>query len=815
VAQAIGTMETGQKSGSVVACGLNDDSGQAGAADPPQYPRNEAVFLPGPENPRSIAAEGQAGPQVGQTPAEPPGVANGSAPAWLPPQTVQRLPTIVATMPTPLREAPRPEASPAAGQFRPNPDQPSGSIRISDSELRADHSWHEPETLLEDLKRLAASGPTRAWANEASRQVRALGPAVSGGLDEASGILERLAELNRQAPQLAGRIADPELAKRLVKTNFALGRRLDVWQEVIRLGVPQAIDTTTTAANPERLAMCLAKVEWLTRDSAAGEAWREYLLVDALRAVARRPPAVLDPATRQLARQVLERTTQTRLNHEQQKFISSGPVAALRDELRRWAAEPVGAARVLGDIETYERTGLPSDARQLALDCQHLAVSPVEERRRLAERVDWHYRNGNVRIAITEELLNKLIPDRSLEYAPVQDTVLGNPVRGESVTDSHVAICMLSNPERVRFALEVTGSISSLTTTDAGPARFHNDNVAYYVARKPLEIDMNGISVWPVEVDVQNETHMRGLDTDFDRVPLVNMVARGVAKSQMAQNSSAASQEVKQKVADKATQRIDAETREGLTKVVRFMNERVFDPLNSLSLDPQMVQAQTTPKRFVMRLRLAGEDQLGSHTPRPDALEDSLASVQIHESVFNNGIQRLQLDGHKFTLSELSQHIATRLNRPMSWDLNPKYADATITFAKKDAVLVRCQDGALVLTLKIAELHKAPRTHKNFQILACYWPEVEGRSAQLVRHSIEIRPRLMSTFERMELSGIFSRALSDKNKWGLVPDRIAKEPKLDYAAITQFDVEDGWIGISLGPKSRAITTARRPHWGLW
>jgi hypothetical protein len=48
-----------------------------------------------------------------------------------------------------------------------------------------------------------------------------------------------------------------------------------------------------------------------------------------------------------------------------------------------------------------------------------------------------------------------------------------------------------------------------------------------------------------------------------------------------------------------------------------------------------------------------------------------------------------------------------------------------------------------------------------------------------------------------------------------VPDRIVKEPKLDYTAITQFDIEDGWIGISLGKKSQAVKTARLPHLGLW
>ena len=140
-----------------------------------------------------------------------------------------------------------------------------------------------------------------------------------------------------------------------------------------------------------------------------------------------------------------------------------------------------------------------------------LALSPVEGRRQLADRVDLHYRNANLRIAVTEELLNKLIPERNLEYAPVDDTVLGYPVRGESLMRTEVAVRMLPDPERVRMALEVQGAISAETTADAGPARFHNDSESYYVARKPLEIDMNGISVWPVEVGVENETRLSGV----------------------------------------------------------------------------------------------------------------------------------------------------------------------------------------------------------------------------------------------------------------------------------------------------------------
>ena len=93
---------------------------------------------------------------------------------------------------------------------------------------------------------------------------------------------------------------------------------------------------------------------------------------------------------------------------------------------------------------------------------------------------------------------------------------------------------------------------------------------------------MNGISVWPVEVGVENQTRLRGVSTPLDAIPLLGAVARWVAKSQSEQSRSAAAEEVKQKIADKARERVDAEARKRLTEFVARMNQRVFDPLNAL-----------------------------------------------------------------------------------------------------------------------------------------------------------------------------------------------------------------------------------------
>ena len=498
-----------------------------------------------------------------------------------------------------------------------NPATPPTSKRLT-QRTRAEDYWHEPETLIENLDGLAGAGRVGKWAADVLRQIRALGPAVLAGSKTSTAILQRLVGLEGEVPELAAQSSDKALAHKLRKVGFALGRRIDIWQQVVQLRMHETSDPAAPQRNSKRLAECLTQIEAITGDSPEGQG------VAGLPA-GRRPeesvrrggPRRTTAAGGRLSRQALIRLGQTPLAPDQQRFVASEPVAALRAELWRWAAEPVSVAALLGHIDRYEQTGLPSDARRLALDCQNLLASPVEAQRRLADYVELHYRNANFRVAVTEKLINDLIPERNLEYAQVNDTVLGRPVWGESLMATELAVEMLPDPKHVRLALKVTGEIAALTTVDAGLARIHNDSKSYYVARKPLEIDMNGISLYPVEIEVHNDSRVSGVETPLDPIPLVGSIARSAVRAGADQSKSAAEAEVKQKVADKARQRIDDETRKQLNGVVERLNERVFDPVNALMLEPELIDAQTDETRFTMRLRVGRRRPIGRPHPAP------------------------------------------------------------------------------------------------------------------------------------------------------------------------------------------------------
>jgi hypothetical protein len=740
------------------------------------------------------------------------------------PQWLRRLPETLAKIPESLSDPPPAAESPAkpaatpqtqsaaeAAPLPPSTAKPQPKVEQKIVEQKVDDSWREPDALIASLNELAG-GPAGSWASTVLQQFTALKPAITAGSDEAKAILDRLDGLGRQTVSLSEKLSDRAFVRKWRETGYALVRRVDIWRQVVQLEKREASDFFSPALDPQRLADCLADAEAAISDLDQAKEWQAFLLLDDLRDHCVKQSPRDQRVSREVAEEAFVRMTQIPLTPEQQRIISRPPLAALRLELWRWAARPIGVAQLLADVERYEWTRLPSDAERLAVDCQDLSVSPSEARRQLAAWVGAHYRNANVRFSIGPEFLNDLIPDQKLQYSPINDTVTGRPVQGNSLMETKIAVRMLPDPHRARLALQVTGEIASITDTDAGMAQFHNESEARYIATKPMEIDMQGISLWPVQIDVQNETRLNGMDTSLDNVPLIGWITKSLARGQYDKNLPAATEEMKQKIVAQATARIDTEVRKRFNDVVDRLNQRVFDPLNSLALDPQLIDAQTTAARLTMRLRVGGEDQLGSHTPRPPSLSDSLASVQIHESVLNNGIQRLHFDGRTFTLRELSRHVAASLNCPAPWPTTPENDDVRITFAKQNSVVVRCQDGQVLLSLAIARLCKGTRYRwNNFEVRASYQPVVHGRSAQLVRANVIQLLGKRNIGTQAILRGVFAHALSRKTPWELVPQRIIDEPKLQDAAITQFTIEDGWIGLSLGPKQ--TTTAHRTRFG--
>jgi hypothetical protein len=312
----------------------------------------------------------------------------------------------------------------------------------------------------------------------------------------------------------------------------------------------------------------------------------------------------------------------------------------------------------------------------------------------------------------------------------------------------------------------------------------------------------------PTVVNATNHNRLVGVTTDFDWIPLLGSLARNRAVQEYRARRPRARAEVESRVVAEAIEQMDEKTLAAMDRIEQDIQSRLLDPMAEFGVDLTPIELTTTEQRLVARLRIAGNQQLGGHTPRPQALSDSLASLQVHESALTNAAAGLGLDGRRYTAPELQAHLREKF--PSLAQQNPPEArhDTVFEFAYRDAVQFRIDDGRVELMLGLSCLELQGRRVENVIVHAYYVPTVDVLDAELVRDGpLGIEGRISST-DRARLHNVFSTVLSEERRLPLVRLEKFDESRLNGLAITQLVFEDGWIGVALGPDAPARTAER-------
>ena len=627
----------------------------------------------------------------------------------------------------------------------------------------------------------------------------------------AAQILAELRSMTAAVDALVPTIGERSVAIELLRVRHSLARRLDVWELVPAIFGREMGPRVPGKPAIEKLTAALDALDDLTGQAGAeGQQWRRYLAIAELRGLTRPATRLGDGDARRLAREVAARLARKDLTDWQRQFIASRPVADLAAALCPWSLGPLDPARLLVDLERFEASSQPGDARRLADD--YLQSVPAEAGHDgLAERLESNYRNANMRLALSEKLLKRLMPPLTTSTDPVRDEILGHPTRGTSTTSTIVNVKLVPNDGRLRVALEASGQVLANTLSEAGPATLHSNSDSFYVVRKVIDLDVRGLRTWPAESDcIESRSRLRSVSTDFDGVPLVGALVENFARSRHAEQEGEVRTVIRQRVEAQARRKMDALTEERIENINRQLRERVMEPLARLSLDPQVISGETSEERLTMRLRLACDEQLAGHTPRPRAgrqpAELADPPVGLQQPVRTTEIGRCT-----YKLPELRKHIIETFNFKNSHFMEATDEDVTITFADDSAVRVRCEDGRIELNLAVARLANDEHTWKNFVVRVYYQPQVDGLQARLVRDgSVQLTGSRLSTRSQIALRGIFSKAFAKDRDLVLVDSKWSTDQRTRDLAFSQFVIQDGWIAAAVAEPRDNVARQQKP-----
>ena len=453
---------------------------------------------------------------------------------------------------------------------------------------------------------------------------------------------------------------------------------------------------------------------------------------------------------------------------------------------------------LLDAMERFEEEDGPADAAIIAASASQLASLELPAAHTVAREVEEHYRAANVRIAVQREFLDRLLPDPVESSGPVDEMILGRRVRGTRTVALSTTLRLLPDPSCMNVELEVKGDIDSRTVTDAGPVSVKSRSLASFTVRKPVRITPDGLELGRAQAAAAARGRNDALATSFDSVPIMRSVVRNIAKSQHAEVAPDATREMLDRIIARSRQEVEDETAPRFAEVESKVREKLWDPLVRLGLEPKPLAMDTSASAASLRMRLAADDQVSGHTPRPRSPAAAVLSLQLHESSFNNAVERLGVAGRTLPLEELVAMIRRKLG------LEPRRDDdlpegVTVRFAAAEPVRVTAEDGRLRIRVSIDRLESPRRSWEGIVANVAYRPTVTGLQVFLERDGVvQLSGENQRGRLEIALRAIFSKVFPKERSLAVLPDRVVANPRMQGLSVIEAAVSDGWFAVSLG-----------------
>ncbi len=659
------------------------------------------------------------------------------------------------------------------------------------------NGWVKPVDIVARLKVLDSIGVTRQWSAETAQLIDLLLIEENIRSSESGTVLEQLTQKMEQLDQIISVVSQRfpdlpvavKLSSELRRLRYDIGKRLAVWKALQRLP-----SETTVPDSPFAL-VAGQRISFGQFDNG----WKNYLRLDGVeKSFSALHPDVNEQ--KEAARRSLIRLYSPTLDPSQSAYVHRMLAPSDIQLLKSSASGRFDHYRLIKAIEKYEYKPSGVAAHYINDQFQNLLWSDDPESQQAAREIQTHFRNANIRLTVSDRMLNRLIPSSPSVQQPVSERVMGADVNGHSNIQNSLSVELIPDATRLHLELKTNGRVDSDTVATKSGFEVRNSGLAKFQAFKRFAIDRFGNLDGQSSVAHANANQrLVGIRSKLDPFPVVNWIARRIARKQISEQAPRANMLLEEKVEGSARQQLEDGVQEKVALMQAWLKTNLLQPLIAMDLDPEALQMATTQRRLVMRYRLAGLDQMAANSPRPADAESDYMGVQLHQSLLNNTIERIEISARSFTPETLVAHLADVIG--FSPDANSKEGkrDATFVFANYDPIRVDLQDGKVrvELNLKSLRVGKKGKTWRNITIASTYKPEVIGSRIRLAQYApIEVKGRRFRLGDQIAVRAIFTVVLPKQYTFQTIPARLQENLNGYALAIDQLNIADGWAGVS-------------------
>ena len=667
--------------------------------------------------------------------------------------------------------------------------------------------WVSTKVLNESLDRFLEQPVTADWASKTKQQLETFA-APDQTTQQRTEQLARLAQQQRSINQIYQTVEQSSLLgndrervlAQLQQFNYQLARRIATWSAIVGLADSNLGNTVPTG--PSRLELAHINKQW-----------SRYLLLDELEA-AFEPSANDEKAKRSAARATLIRIYSRTLEPAQANYLQKVFSASEIQLLKFHASQNVDPSSIANRLERYESRTNSRSGYLLNDVLQDLVWSDDPAYRHAAQVIDNHYRNANFRLTISQAFMNRLLPELPTIAEPVSETVQGALVSGNSrVSNNELNVVLTPDNQQLNFELQTRGHVQADTVARTRSFRIMSQGQANFQVNKQILVNRNGFDTsQPAYATSTSNQMLVGIQSKLDKVPLFGSIARRVAENKVREQSNESNRMFRNKVTESAEIRVEDEIAKQVEIVRQAANEKLLKPLVALDLEPTPMQLSTTESEIVIRYRLAGRDQMAANTARPQIDTQSMLGMQLHQSLINNMIARLGLNGETFTGQELAEHMQRVLGVSLKTQAEDEQQDAVFKFAALDPIQLEFDDNRvnIVINLDSLKIGKSAKTLRRLSVTAAYAIEADGMNVRLIQDDTgtraTIRGKRMRLGDRAVVSAVMKMLFESSYSINALPEQFRKRPQAQSLVISRLVVHDGWLAVEMDDAAVLVRT---------
>ncbi len=654
--------------------------------------------------------------------------------------------------------------------------------------------------------------PAASWAADVESRLAQLRKLPRIGHPHAGELIGELSDLAAAGLQQAEQVGDRQQQIEWLCAAHAILRRAAVWSPIWQ--VASAADPKWMVSDQQHLpgqpmAGVLQNVRRDLRETGDEIGWGRYLLLEEIDQLADSDQF----KQRQIvAQRLLSRLNWHGLDAEHARWLSRTSVVELAESVRPWARSAVDYAKLMQQLERRESDAIDLAAIDIAGVAQTLRFAENPQAVRVADALDTFYRNANVRMAISQTMLQRMLPTIDRQTLPVRTQIFGSKVRGRSEIESDLFLKLHPSADRWSMQLRTEGDVHTKSTGFNGPIAIRTAGDSSFAAATPIEVTPKGLRVGRSDVQVHGSTRLRGIRTDYDGWPLIGSLVQSFAASRYDSVSHQSNRIANRRIRSQVGGEIDSQLDNRVGQATEKLSQMVLGPLGKLQLDPKVTDMQTTDSRLLARYRLAGDWQLAAFTPRPRAPQSSLMSLQVHQSAINNTLEQLVPKDKPKLIQEIVSDGLVMFGQTDAALSDDFPDDVTVQFARTRPITIEVEQGQLWVTLRVMRLTRGERLDlRRFIVRAQYRPQYDGLHAMLVREGhLQISGPRMSMRQRLPLRAIFNKVLSPNRPFHLTLPQLTQHPAAEGLAVSQLEMRDGWIAMAIS-EATAPRIALRPR----